>query len=155
MKLLFPSNVKDSEDDIEDIVSNLKLALAQTEDDSQKKLTLIKLLPRRWSLERIKVTFEGYTTNYITKQLSNLSKVIPGITPLANRPGRPSHAPDVKERVRQFYYQDHVSRPFTGMKDVLSLISETVGWKPLKTSETFATWKINGFTRSILRNLQR
>lgn len=113
----FPSEVTDKTEDFDEILSNLKSAFANTEEND-KKIEIIKLVPRKWSFEKIKHNFKGATQHLVNESKLNAL----GIKKLT-KAGRPSHSSEVQNNVISFYLRDEISRPFPGLKDTISLKS--------------------------------
>lgn len=120
-KMLLPGKPNDSETDLEEVILNMNSAMNKCGFDIEKKLDFFGLLPKRWSLSKIESKFEGHVTSHIKKKLSEIRQATSGITPLPVQRGRPGIKPETIEKVLQFYRQDHISRPFPGMKDVISI----------------------------------
>jgi hypothetical protein len=111
----FPKEVSDVSEDINSLLLNLKSAFSKA-DTVEKKIEVLRLLPRSWSYLKIKSYFEEATQHMITEA----KKCDLGIQPLL-KTGRPSHGSEVQDNVINFYLRDDISRPFPGLKDTISI----------------------------------
>lgn len=118
-KLLFPGKCKDSQDDLSEIIANMKTEMGKA--DRQEVLKLLKLLPKRWPVDKTSTIFQEHMTDYLKRQLSNSKITVTGITLLPEQRGRPSIKVDINAKVVEYFRRDDVSRPFPGMKDVISV----------------------------------
>lgn len=108
---LFPSGF-----DIEtELISNISRAFLEAET-TKEKVNLVKLLPKSWSFEEIKLRCDG-VTDHIIKSAKEGGSLSMGIILI----GRPSKGEEVKAKVIDFYLDDETSRPFPGRKDCISV----------------------------------
>lgn len=84
----------------------------------EKKIEIVKLLPRTWSFEKVQSVLED-VTEYMYRSSRTEQALVPGITALYK--GRPSLDADKKDKIINFFLDDTISRPFPGLKDCLSI----------------------------------
>ena len=105
-----------AEDDIEYLVEALKNKLQVS--TRQQQISLLTLAPKSWTIEQVSSALN--VTKYTVRQARKLQKksgILPSVPPARGKP----LSNETMKAIKEFYYQDEVSRIMPGAKDFVSV----------------------------------